>query len=155
MEDTRAIFLALIARLPVRFAFFRLRSPIRILIFAWKNVYFWFMSPIHKTTTSITLANSWKFQILLQTCIKNVICKMHCLYFLLLCCISFSYFCKNVPPACPQSRFFETYNEQSTSKNIFLWSFECPKWRINGPSFWHLSLFCPFGSPFFGSSRPS
>ena len=49
--------------------------------FRFENVYFLFMSPIHKTTTSITLANLWKFQILLRICIKNVICEMHFRYF--------------------------------------------------------------------------
>ena len=64
MKDEWAIFFAFIALLPVRFAFFRLQSPIRFLIFAAKNVYFCFRSPISKTTTSITLANLWFFQIL-------------------------------------------------------------------------------------------
>ena len=46
IRDRWAIFLALIALLPVRFACFRLQPPIRILIFAGKNVYFLLMGPL-------------------------------------------------------------------------------------------------------------
>ena len=154
MEDQWAIFLALIALLPVRFAFFRLRSPIKILSFAWKNVYFLFMSPIHKTTTSITLANLWKFQILLRICIKNVICKMHFRYFFALMHFVFIILQK-CAPRCSQKHIFENQLWAISLQNYTFWSFECPKWRISGPSFWHLSLFWPFGSPFFSFSRPS
>ena len=45
MRNPWAIFLALTALLALRLVGFRLQSPIRILIFAWKNVYFLFMSP--------------------------------------------------------------------------------------------------------------
>ena len=45
MKDRWAIFLALTALLPVRFAFFRLQSPIIILIFDGENVYFLLMGP--------------------------------------------------------------------------------------------------------------
>ena len=45
-RDQWAIFWAFIALLPVLFAFFRLQSPIIILIFVRKNVYFLFMAPL-------------------------------------------------------------------------------------------------------------
>ena len=119
MKDQWAIFLALIALLPVRFAFFRLRSPIKILIFAWKNVYFLFMSPIHKTTTSITLANLWKFQILLRICIKNVICEMHFRYFFCSDAFRFHNFAKMCSPLKPETHFWKTTLSNQSSKTHF------------------------------------
>ena len=113
-----AIFLAFIALLPVRFIFFRLQSPIRILIFAWKNVYFCFWSPISKTTTSITLANLWFLQILLRICIKIVVCKMHVRYFFCSAACCFHIFAKMCSPPSVGSTFLKTDAKQHALKNV-------------------------------------
>ena len=154
MEDQRPMFLALIAFWLVRFAYFRLQSPIKIFNFARKNEYFLFMGQISKTTTSITLANLWNFQILLRICIKNVICKMHFWYLFALMHFIFI-FLQKCAPRLRQKHIFENQLWAISLQKSTFWSFECLKWRISGPSFWHLSLCCPFGSPFFGFSRPS
>ena len=88
--------------------------------FRLKNAYFLFMSPIHKTTTSITLANLWKFQILMRICIKNVICKMHFWYFLCSDAFYFHIFAKMCSPLKPEAHFRKTTLRYQPSKIHFL-----------------------------------
>ena len=58
MKDQWAIFLPFIVFLPVRFVIFRLQTPIKILFFVWKNVYFLFMSrPGNLRLALIVLSN--------------------------------------------------------------------------------------------------
>ena len=153
MTDQWAIFLALIALLPVRFAFFRLRSPFTIWIFVGKCV-FPVYGPDQQNDNKYHTCEFMIFQILLWICNKNVICKMHFWYLFVLMHFVFIFLQKCVPCSCQKHIFENQLWAISLQKSTF-WSFGCPKWRISGPSFWHLSLFCPFCSPFFSFSRPS
>ena len=141
MKDQRAIFLALIALLPVRFAFFRLRSPINILIFVAKNVYFFVYEPDPQNDNKYHTCEFMK--------ISNILANLHykcnlrdaCSLFFLLWCILFSYFCKNVLPAAARSTFLKTNSEQSAFNNPLFWALNA----LNGRSVGHLfGIYCSF-----------
>ena len=74
--------------------------------------------------------------------------------FLALMHFVFIFFQKCAPRGCQKHIFENQLWAISLQKSIF-WTLECPKLGISGPSFWHLSLFCPFGSPFVAFNRPS
>ena len=92
IEDKWAIFLALIALLPVRFALFRLRSPIRILIFDWKIYIFclWGQTTKRQQVSHLRIYENFKY--CCEFALKMYFAK-YCLNCFLLCCMMFSYFC--------------------------------------------------------------
>ena len=85
-RDQWAIFLAFIALLPVRFAFFRLQPPIRISIFAGKNVYFLFMGPLGNLRLALlSLSNAFYITcFILSDWFSHFWCFLTCFLFIFL-----------------------------------------------------------------------